>query len=92
MILVIHITAALASIGSAAYVFFDPSRKSLLFNYGLVMATAATGMYMIVTQPVHILQTCLSGILYIGFVSTVLLLASRRLAAQAVKAKNNRLK
>lgn len=92
MVLVLHILVALASVACATYVFFSPSRKGLRFNYGLVMATVATGTYMVATQPVHILQTCLSGLLYTGFVSALLLLASRRLATDAVQAKNNRLK
>jgi hypothetical protein len=92
MILTLHILIALASVAFATYVLFNPSRAGLRANYTLVAATIATGTFMVATQPVHMLQACLSGLLYTGFVGIALLAASRRLAASMVRAKNNRIK
>jgi hypothetical protein len=81
MILVLHIAVALASMAAATYVLFNPSKTGLRLNYGLLAGTLASGTYMVATLPVHILQTCMSGLLYVGFVSVLLFVASRRLAA-----------
>jgi len=81
MILVLHIISALASVAAATYVLVSPSKNGLKLNYGLLAATLASGTYMVATMSVHILQTCMSGLLYVGLVSVLLFAASRRLAA-----------
>lgn len=92
MILVLHIISALASVAAATFVLFSPSKNGLKLNYGLLAATLATGTFMVATMSVHILQTCMSGLLYVGFVGALLFAANRRLASAAVKSENNRLK
>lgn len=80
MILVLHIAVAIASMAAATFVLFNPSKNGLKLNYGLLAATLASGTYMVATMSVHILQTCMSGLLYVGVVSALLYAANRRLA------------
>lgn len=89
MILVLHIAVALASMAAATYVLFNPSKTGLRINYGLLAGTLASGTYMVATMSVHILQTCMSGLLYVGVVSALLFAANRRLAAVRVTSKRD---
>lgn len=71
MIVLIHIIIALASIGIASLTFFKPSMKRLVVSYGFIVATVASGTYLLVAAQADILHTCLSGLLYVTVVSIV---------------------
>ena len=80
MILLFHIIIALSSVAYSTYLFFVPSKKKLYASYGLVGLTLASGTYLVVSTGAHILQSCLTGLVYIGVVSTVIVGARYRLA------------
>jgi hypothetical protein len=69
MIILIHVIIALTSIIMASVGFFQPSLKKLFVSYGLIIATIASGTYLVVTMPSHILQSCLTGLCYLTVVS-----------------------
>lgn len=69
MIIILHILIALSSIILTSYVFLRPTRQALRLNYGLIGATLASGMYLVVSAPAHMLETCLMGITYLTIVS-----------------------
>jgi hypothetical protein len=80
MILLAHIVIALSSIAYSTYLFFSPSKKKLYASYGLVGLTLVSGTYLVISTGAHVLQSCLTGLVYIGVVSTVIVGARYRLA------------
>ncbi len=80
MTLVLHILIALSSLAYTTYLFFTPSRAKLRLSYGLVAATLASGTYLVVSTHTAILQSCLTGLLYLGLDSLGILSARRKLA------------
>jgi hypothetical protein len=65
MIVLLHVIIALSSIALASYTFFKPSTKKLLTSYGLMIATVASGTYLLIALQADILRTCLSGLFYL---------------------------
>jgi hypothetical protein len=85
MIVLIHVLIALASVGVASFVFFKPSIKRLIVSYGFIIATVASGTYLIVSMSGDILRSCLTGLFYVTVVSIVTIASHvrlRKLAAQ----------
>ncbi|MDB5160231.1 MAG: hypothetical protein JWO99_494 [Candidatus Saccharibacteria bacterium] len=69
MIILIHVIIALTSIVLASLAFFKPTMKKLVTSYGFIFATIATGTYLLISFPSHILQSCLMGLVYLMVVS-----------------------
>jgi hypothetical protein len=82
MLLILHVSAALAGIGMSTYSFISPSLARIRFSFGLVLLTVASGTVIIIKNHLSILSVCLSGLLYIGFTISGLVAASHRLAKQ----------
>jgi len=80
-----HICSALLSLIYTTYVFFEPATWKFYANYVIIGATVASGTYLEITRPVHIAQACTTGLLYIGFVSILMVAAHYRLARATVK-------
>jgi uncharacterized BrkB/YihY/UPF0761 family membrane protein len=80
--LLLHIVVALASIGVSTYSFFAPSQAKLRLSYALVGVTLASGTFLVVSSGAHILQTCLTGLIYVGGVSIALVGARHKLVDQ----------
>lgn len=64
MILLLHISIALSSLAYTTYLLFQPSNRKLLVSYGLIAGTIASGTYLTITAPSHILEACVMGLLY----------------------------
>lgn len=75
MILLLHITIALSSLVVTATAFMTPKVSLLRASYVLVAMTIATGSYVTFMNPSHMVQACVSGLLYtvvvLGGVSAV---------------------
>ncbi|MFZ1250508.1 MAG: hypothetical protein WAR37_03645 [Candidatus Microsaccharimonas sp.] len=71
MIILIHILIALASLGIASFTFFKPTTKRLGVSYGFIVATVASGTFLLILNPSNLLHTCLSGLFYLTVVSIV---------------------
>ena len=82
MALLLHITIALASVGYTTFVFFSPSTNKLHVSYGFIAATLLSGFYLVWANPAHMLQACMSGLLYIGIVTCGLAAAHHKLASE----------
>jgi hypothetical protein len=80
MSLIIHVIIALSSIGLTTYAYLRPSSRVLRGAYGAIGLTIASGVYLVVVMPSHMLQACMSGLLYLGFVSIGIIAARSRLA------------
>ena len=85
MIILIHVIIALASIVIASFAFFKPTMKKLITSYGFIFATIATGTYLLISFPSHILQSCLTGLVYLMVVSAATVATHVRL----VRAEQN---
>lgn len=88
MIILIHVIIALSSILVASLAFVSPSIKKLLISYGFILATVASGTYLLLSYPSSILKSCIVGLVYLTAVSIVTIathvrLSHRRLAYQA---------
>ena len=68
-IVLIHVLIAVASMGLSSLTFFKPSAKRLHASYGLIISTVASGTYLLITTPSHILQSCEMGLFYLTVVS-----------------------
>lgn len=85
----LHIFIALLSIIVTTIAYAAPSRGLLRSSYGLAGLTLASGLSLIVSQPAHMLQACMAGVVYLCVVSLGIIMARRKLAiinaAQASK-------
>ena len=82
MVLLVHLVLALTSVVWATVVLIAPSRFRLRISYALVALTLTSGTYLVVSTHAPMLQSCMSGLFYTGFVSLGLAAAHRKLAAQ----------
>jgi hypothetical protein len=81
MLLLVHITLALSSLILSTFAAFRPTKPSLIKSGILVSLTLLTGTVLVVKNQSHLMEACLSGIVYTGFVITTLLIASKKLAS-----------
>jgi hypothetical protein len=82
--LLIHIIIALSSIGYTGLVFLKPSNNKFYIAYSFVAATLATGTYLVIASPAHMVSACITGIIYLAFVTAGLVSAHKKLASQEV--------
>jgi hypothetical protein len=80
MIILIHVLIALASIGFTTYLYFSPSKGKLYTAYGLIALTIASGTYLIIGAPSHMVESCTMGLTYLALVSVGILAARKKLA------------
>lgn len=79
MVVLLHIFIALASIIAASIAYLSPSKAKLNFSYGLIALTFITGTYLVIMKPAHMVQTCFTGLVYLGVVSVAIIAAHRKL-------------
>lgn len=80
MILTLHIAIALSSVVYTAYVYISPSRAKLNGTYVLTALTIASGTWLVVANPAHMVQACMSGLVYLGAMFLGIALARHKLA------------
>ena len=78
MVLLMHIIIALASVILASITLFKPATRRFYASYGLILATVASGTYLLVATSASILHTCLSGLCYVTVVSILTVAAHVR--------------
>ena len=71
IIVLTHIVIALSSVVLSSFVFFKPTVKRLYASYGFIVATVASGSYLILTTSGSILRSCLTGLFYVTVVSLI---------------------
>lgn len=67
--LILHIIIALTSLAQTSYMLVAPNKTGLRVSYALMGLTLASGTYLILSTGTHMLEACLMGILYTGFVA-----------------------
>ncbi|HSX34298.1 MAG TPA: hypothetical protein VLF62_01495 [Candidatus Saccharimonadales bacterium] len=89
MMVILHVIIALVSVGYATMLLVSPAKASFGAHYALISLTVASGTYLIVGSPAHMLETCTMGLLYLGFVAVATKVAYTKLAAQKAHRKLN---
>ena len=80
MILIAHILIASSSLILTGYTFLFPSKSKLSAVYALVAATVGSGTYLMILTPAHMVQTCFTGLAYLGLMIPAILIVRRKLA------------
>jgi hypothetical protein len=84
MLLISHILIALTSVIYTGFVYIAPSRAKLNASYGLVALTIASGTWLIIANPAHMVQSCLTGLLYLGVMFVGIYLSYLKLAKNEI--------
>lgn len=82
MLLVSHIIIALTSLIYTGRTFLKPSRIGLKVSYTLVAATLVSGTYLVLSTHAPLTSACLTGLIYLGVISTGLAAAHLKLSLQ----------
>lgn len=80
MVLIIHIIAALSSVGLTGINYIWPSKVRMKVDYGLVALTLVTAVYLIWTNPKDLISSCISGVTYFTIVLIGILATQRKMA------------
>lgn len=80
MVIILHILIAFISIFYTGYTYLFPSVRKLFASYCLVFATLISGSYLLIIRPTHMAQTCITGLIYLGFVTIGITKAHKKLA------------
>lgn len=81
MILATHVTIALFSIIWTTYGYLRPTNANVRIGYVLAALVFFSGLYLVVSQPAHILHACLSGVAYLAVVMVGIAATRRKLMA-----------
>ncbi len=80
MILPLHIIIALGSIIFTAFVFIKPSKPKFKVSYSLVALTLASGTYLVLSTGAPLLQSCITGLIYLAAIFVGILATRYKLA------------
>ena len=78
MVILLHVIIAIASLAVAALAVVRPQARTLIINYVLIGATIASGTYLMVTMPTHMVTSCEMGLVYLAFASALTAFAHLR--------------
>lgn len=90
MIILLHVIIALTSIVIASFTFLKPTLKKLIVSYGFILGTVATGTYLLISVPSHILQSCMMGLAYLTIVTLATIAAHVRLHSYQLARQENK--
>ncbi|HTE57823.1 MAG TPA: hypothetical protein VK694_03680 [Verrucomicrobiae bacterium] len=88
MMLLLHIMTAFGGMAFTAYTYLAPSRRKLQTSYAFASATLATGTYLLIIKPSHLLEACIMGLIYFAIVGAGIYLAQNKLTYQIAKSKD----
>lgn len=78
--LILHIFIALSTVGLSGLTLIKPSKKKLHISYFFTIGTFLTGGYLVVMSPAHLVSACITGLIFLGIVGSILFAANHRLA------------
>lgn len=88
MLIVLHVIAALSSLVATTFAVVWPSARNLRVGVWLTAFTTASGTILIALNHTHMLSACASGLTYLGFALSGLLVSRHRLAHATVKVRS----
>jgi hypothetical protein len=80
--LLVHIIIALLSLVISGFTFLQPSKTKLNLSYFVVALTLVTGSYLVIFGHANLVKTCITGIIYLGFVTAGLVQAHKKIAKE----------
>ena len=83
IVVLIHVIIALSSVAVASFTFFKPTIKRLAASYGFIVATVASGTFLILSSTGSILRSCITGLFYVTVVSIITIATHVRVRKQA---------
>jgi hypothetical protein len=85
MMVLIHVLIAVSSLLFTVITFLKPSKTRLRIVQTLIVSTLASGTYLVINTHSNMVSVCFSGLMYLGFVSTLLMFADYKLVIQNTK-------
>lgn len=85
MEILIHLLLGLGSVSAATAAAVKPTAKSFLATYVLSAGAVITGVILLVMNPGHFESVCVSGLFYIGSITTLLRIGRRKMSRIAIK-------
>ena len=83
MLVLLHVSIAIASLIYTGYVFLSPSKSKIYGAYGLIAATLISGLALVFVTHAPLLSACLTGLFYLGVVSTGIVAAHKKIAKES---------
>lgn len=80
MLVAAHVMLASLSIVLAVFNLVKPSKKGLLVVYGLTGGAALSGIALVFVTGANMLQSCVSGSLFLGFIIVSSYFSAKRVA------------
>ncbi len=80
MIVLLHVSVAVASVLYTGYLYLRPSKAKLRVSYALVAATFVSGTYLVVAKPAHLVTACMMGLGYLAVTLFGIVAARQKLA------------
>jgi hypothetical protein len=80
MAILLHVLIAFSSLVYTGLTFLQPSKCKLFVSYIFVVLTLGTGFGLVVAKPLHMVESCMVGLIYLGTVSIGMFFARRKLA------------
>jgi hypothetical protein len=84
MLLLTHVIIAISSIMYTAYLLVRTSKKRLQASYILCGLTLITGTALVWTSHSPLVPACVSGLVYFGFISSVVIAARKKLLKSSI--------
>lgn len=84
MFLAIHVVLAVASVVLSVMGLVSTSKFKLQATGILTVSTLVSGLILTATSSVNLKQACISGMLYLGFITTSAVLSGKKLATAKV--------
>lgn len=81
MVLVIHVTVAIVSVLTSLLSILSPSKSNLRTTQILTIFTVVSGVVLVVLHPDHLGTSCISGILYLGLISSMAVIRNKKFGA-----------
>ena len=85
ILLITHVSIALASIVIATRGLLRPSRVALKHSYAAVAATLTTGTILVIASRSDVLQSCITGLTYLAAMTVATAITHYRLATERTK-------
>jgi hypothetical protein len=85
MLLITHITIALASLVFVGATFLKPKEQWFNISFSLIAATLFSGTLLVTSANSNLAPACLSGLFYLSVVSGILFLANYKLLKIKIK-------
>jgi uncharacterized membrane protein YozB (DUF420 family) len=85
MLLILHITLALAALAISTLALFSPSSRKLNVTYILTILTLASAGGLVVFQHASIGRTCMTAFVYLAIVGINAFIVRKKLAHEETK-------